>query len=399
MRYAEAVFHLIADPETLMTLLRHRHMALLALVATITLTLAPSPHAVAGDRQFETDWRKACAQFRNSFAEWNDQTYGSGTYDTRFLNSNHADVREWKKENTVTLEFDNLYRSWIKPETLPPPSEEIDAYCKMLPGFHVGAYGYIESATVEAVNTGVGFVVRNIVLVDGAEVESDYQKDQVAYDQWLLKLRDQTAKENRERFRAGQALVAGPGWEGYITKRKEAMEARYRERRRLVEIQQRGADVRLMILGPVRGAMQPGKSWVGSRTQLVIVGYSDDPFNKGKKLLTALTADQFRRGFTALQLNDFLEAKGVTREKFVEMVNAANAADPATARQRVLAQLGYETQSAEPLPEPEPDEPTKAQRREEQLEKRQFNRAESKEQRRLMRFEKWKARQERQNKK
>ncbi len=316
----------------------------ISLIALFTLIGAAS--AQTTDPKFEAKWRAACVQVRNSFAQWNDQFYACPSYQPRYLNSNHADMHQWTKENTTTLTFEQADKQWIKPETLVPPTAEAEAHCKMLPGFSAGQYGYIKSAIIEAVKPGVGFVVRDVVLVDEAATQAAYEKDQKAYDAWLTQLRDQKHQENRTRFKSGKSFIAGPGIEGYIVKRKEAMENRYSARQRLLQVQRQAQGQRLLIMGPVTSSMKPGRIWSGSRTQIVITGMSDDPINAGAKILTAVTGEQFKRGISADQLENLLSEKDVTRESFVAMVESANAADRATANQRVFAALGYQTQPA-----------------------------------------------------
>jgi hypothetical protein len=313
------------------------------------------------DVKLEARWRAAAIQVRNCFAEWNGVIYCCAAYDAKYANSNHMDPRQWAKDNTATLEFDRNRQSWIKPETLVPPAAEIDAYCKMLPSFAVGHYGTITSATIEAVKPGVGFVLRDVKLVDEQATQAAFEKDQAAYDQWLKTLQAQLRQENHNRRKSKEQRVKGPGWEGYVAKRKEAMTNRYSERSRLVQLQEKVAGRRILVRGPVNSSLVPGREWNGQRTPIAITGYTDDPLEEGQTILSAVVVEQFRKGITADQLAAVVENLKVSREQFVTMLDAANAEDKSTANMKVLAKVGFKVPQirkpkvqAEPEPEPEP---------------------------------------------
>lgn len=343
-------------------MLQHQLVWAMALAGVICGTTALQ----AGDEsmseaQLEARWRAAAIQVRNCFAEWNGVIYCCAAYDAKYANSNHMDPRQWARDNTTTLEFDRTRQSWIKPETLVPPAAEVDAYCKALPSFAVGHYGTITSGTIEAVKPGVGFVLRDVKLVDEQATQAAFEKDQAAYDQWLKTIETQLRQENYNRRKSNEHRVRGPGWEGYVAKRKEAMTNRYSERSRLVQLQEKVAGRRILVRGPVNSSMVPGRAWNGGRTPIAITGYTDDPLEEGQTILSAMVVEQFRRGITADQLAAVVENLKVTREQFVTMLDAANAEDKAAANMMVLAKLGFKVPTirkpmtkAEPEPELEP---------------------------------------------
>lgn len=283
------------------------------LILAIAFTALLAPVALAGPteadgtpidervyRAFESNWRKYAR-----FASKNEAGYiVIPDYDRRKPSS--LGLTEGQALDKLTKTWEERAGNLVTKRSKSPPREEAEVYSTRLPGLAVGNYGWLHSAEVVQVIDGKQMIVRELWLVDHAELSEQYKKDE-----------ERSAKRNN-----GEPDT-------------EELEFNYAMRAKMVTIQQDrdlGFTKTFRLVGYDTRGLRPGDRWDGPGGKGLQVGVvqwetpepAEDDRRRSRRVEPRLVLTELdsamrqtldEEGFKAL-----LAERGTTVAAFVELM-------------------------------------------------------------------------------
>lgn len=300
--------------------------ALLACLALAPLATAQSP---AEDRQQERElaridraWNRYWREAAPFYLEHDGRFVCVPGYDRRLPSSAGLSAEDYRKESAWEQEYTDE-RGRDRTRTLIKPEAEAFAAVMAIQRVEPGQYGYIHSGNLVSIEDDRTAVLNTVWLVDAEAAREEKQalKAEVlqgAFDDIGDAIRDRGRNERRNRG-DGIAQRRGAENDAIDWAFEERTEAATRQRDRAF------ARYRWTVIGYQTQELETGARWPAGDAadeglQLVIVEVEGTN-------VTTVPAALIGEGLSELQFLACLEQRGVTKTRFVEIVNEQRAAD------------------------------------------------------------------------
>lgn len=300
-----------------------------AILVCVTLAPAAAAQAPAEDRQQERElaridraWNRYWREAAPFYLEHDGRFVCVPGYDRRLPSSAGLTAEDYRKESAWEQEYTDE-RGRDRTRTLIKPEAEAFAAVMAIQRVEPGQYGYIHSGNLVSIEDDRTAVLNAVWLVDAdaAREEKQALKAEVlqgAFDDIGDAIRDRGRNERRNRG-DGIAQRRGAENEAIDWAFEERTEAAARQRDRTF------ARYRWTVIGYQTRELETGARWPAGDAadeglQLVIVEVEGTN-------VTAVPAALIGEGLSELQFLACLEQRGVTKTRFVEIVNEQRAAD------------------------------------------------------------------------
>jgi len=297
---------------------------------------------LAADREaarIDRVWNRLWREFAPFYIQHEEAYICVPGYDRRLPSSMGMSARDYTEESAKEVEYTDE-RGRERTRVLTKPEDEANAVVRAIPSIAVGQYGYIHSGMIRSVEDDQTVEINQVWLLD-AEAATEERKealDGVVRD-GLGDIEDAVRNRGRnERRNRGDGIIARRGAE------REAIMWMYEDRQALAERQRNRSFSRYQwtIVGYRTGQLNEGLRWPAGRAaedglQLVIVEVAGAN-------VTAVPAQRIGSGLSELEFLNCLEARGITKAEFVELVTEAKRVDRTGYADAVLDHLeGHES--------------------------------------------------------
>ena len=288
---------------------------ILAVLATIhACVLAPLPGRAADPdpgsspeaQRMERLWQQHWREFAAFYLEHDGRYVCFDTYDRTLANSRGLSARDYLKQSAKVFTVrEDKGRDVEKTHT--KPQGEVDVMVKALPDFAAGHYGFIHSGMIAGIEGPDTLVLRDVWLVDAGEVVREKAQS-------LEELRRQSWRDAEDAFRDRDRR--GPSIVDRHFRGRDLLDWLYAEREDAVRRQQRMTERRWRIVGFDTRTLVEGKRWPSGGKdgiQVAIVSVADG-------VVTAVPASRLGKGLTESQFKQALDQRGMTVERFCEVL-------------------------------------------------------------------------------
>lgn len=282
------------------------------------------PDAAEADRLWTQSWK----DLAHAYVAWGDDFFPFLGYDKKFPSSVRiAERRMTEAMYAGSAALSSLRQSYLgenaaaKTRTLRKPAVEVQAAVGCLPRLAAGEYGWIHSGTVGQIIGPGEITLRQIRLVDGAQLDQEKEK--------YAKLINQDTNAFYAKVGAAPHAVFNQGdtsrWQvcrGYQTVQNAASSWWFAERLKQVAAQNGMAGVEVHVVGIATGSVKAGKVWPsdGRGFQLAV-------FQASGQTAYAAPVTLLEKGLSEAEVAALLARRKVSKTEFAEMVKAAQKED------------------------------------------------------------------------
>ena len=266
---------------------------------------------VVWEQLWERHWRvyaQRCAAFEGEFI-------CAPKYDRRYPSSAGITVRQAEAKLSEKVRVGGA--GIVMTKTVRAPEAEAQAIALPIPKIKIGEYGFFVSAQIVQVLGPKSMVIEDLYLIDPAVYKRDFRADRAKARQ-------------AEDGDAAEAALA------YIYTHRDALVDRQKDKKhkRIV----------LRVEGYSTVGLMEGDRWAGPKglgfSVLIARAEYDGSERRPRQRAVAVAVDQVRWGLQEEAFVQMLEARGLTRQSFVDLVMERMAAEaPETAQQQVFAAL------------------------------------------------------------
>ncbi len=281
---------------------------------------------VAEQQRIDRLWAQHWREFAAFYVEHEGRFVCFASYNRALASSRGVAARDYAKQSAREFTTrDDRGRETQK--TFTKPQGDIDVHTKALPELAPGQYGYIHSGMVDAIDGPDTLRLRDVWLVDAEKVRQDRE---TATEEF----RRQWGRDVDEGFRDRRGPRLMERFEQY----REQLEWQFEERTRAERRQRRWSDMTWRVVGFDTKSLVTGRRWPagggsgGEGIQVAILAADGGS-------VVAAPASRLGKGVTEEQFKKVLEQRGLTVDRFAEILTEQKRTNPMRYRDAVLAAI------------------------------------------------------------
>jgi hypothetical protein len=275
------------------------------------------------DRVWNQSWR----EFAAYYLEHNNRFICFTSYDRTRPNSRGITARDYSRQSTREFTARDERGREVQ-RTFTKPQGEVDLITKALPDTAPGEYGFIHSGMIESIDGPDSMTLRDVWLIDPEKVR-------VERDAAREEFRRQYGRDVDDAFRDRRR---GMGFMERFDAYRAQLDWQFEQRDRALRRQGRQSHQTWRVIGFDTRNLVTGQRWPagggtgGEGVAVAVVGVEGDT-------IFVVPASRLGRGVNEEQFKKALEQRGLTVDRFVQIVTDQKRTNPMRYRDAVLATI------------------------------------------------------------